>query len=376
MALNESDDAADRELALLRQEADRIGMPGQISPESVGVKLEAPEAILARLKAGSPEPADVPPPSPIRPAARRRLPVVGLAAAAAAAVAIVIVAPSEQGPAEAVSPPVLDYEFAAAQNIAYAPGEDAGRTLRTLARIADRQPAAAAAGSVSTQYVLTDNWFATLDATEAAKLIPVRRETWFRSDGTTAVRETAGRALSPDGRGLLEDQAERPDAGPVDEVYPADEGLRPEFVSTLTGSHRSVRASLLKSGECEARAASPERAQCIVQEISALYSQYVIPPQLAASFWRMLSDEPSVRSLGSVKDRTGRAGVGISLISPDSPQFRKILVVSPTDGSLLGTEEVLIKNDPEVGLKAPAIYSFTAILEAKNVRDRGPAAQQ
>ncbi|MFI5430210.1 hypothetical protein [Aeromicrobium sp. UC242_57] len=90
----------------------------------------------------------------------------------------------------------------------------------------------------------------------------------------------------------------------------------------------------------------------------------------------MLSEEPSLRSLGSVNDRAGRSGIGISLIPADSPQFRKILIISPDTGGLLGTEEILIKNDSDVGIKAPAIYAFTAILDARYVSDKGPATKQ
>lgn len=376
MPENEAHNAEDRELALLRLEASERGMPGMITPESVGVTLESPESILARLNTSGSDLDDLPAPSQLRQKTRRRLPLVAtVAAAAAVAVAVVVVvAPSQQHSAVALTPPVLDYEFAAAQNIAFAPGEDAQGTLRDLAQAAERQDASP--GSGSTQYVLTDNWFATLDATEAAKLIPKRRETWFRSDGTTWVRETAGQALAPDGRGLSRDEDANPRVGPVDETYPAEDGLDPAFVSKLHGDYRAVRKALLESGQCEAEVASPPRAQCIYQEIATLYSQYVIPPKLAAALWRMLSEEPSLRSLGSVKDRAGRSGIGISLIPADSPQFRKILVISPTTGRLLGTEEILIKNDPDVGIKAPAIYAFTAILEARYVDDRGPAATQ
>ncbi|WP_396049071.1 hypothetical protein [Aeromicrobium sp. UC242_57] len=251
-------------------------MPGMITPESVGVTLESPESILARLKSSGSDLDGTPAPSPLRQKSRHLPLLAAVAAAAAVAVAVVVVAPSQQQSAVALTPPVLDYEFAAAQNIAYAPGEDAQGTLRDLAQAAKRQEALPRSGS--TQYVLTDNWFATLDATEAAQLIPKRRETWFRSDGTTWVRETAGHPLSPDGRGLSRDDHADSPVGPIDETYPAEDGLDPTFVSKLHGDFRSVRKALLEAGQCEAKAASPERAQCIYQEIATLYSQYVIPP--------------------------------------------------------------------------------------------------
>lgn len=47
-------------------------------------------------------------------------------------------------------------------------------------------------------------------------------------------------------------------------------------------------------------------------------------------------------------------------IRPRSPQ------------KLLGTEEILIRDDPELGLDAPAVHAFNAILEARYTDDRGP----
>src|SRR5690606_37977715 len=103
---------------------------------------------------------------------------VAVAAAAAAAVATVIVDPWQSDPAVASAPAVLDYALANARAIADAPGEPAGPTLLDLAAAAEDEPRVARPGPH--QYVLTDNWFASLDTEDTARLVPQQRESWFR----------------------------------------------------------------------------------------------------------------------------------------------------------------------------------------------------
>jgi hypothetical protein len=81
----------------------------------------------------------------------------------------------------------------------------------------------------------------------------------------------------------------------------------------------------------------------------------------------MLRAERGFRLLGAVEDRVGRVGVGISLIAADAPEFRHVLIADPKTGRLLGTEEILIAPVDGIDLEAPAIMSFTAILESRYV---------
>lgn len=356
------------ELELLREQARTLGMPSQIEPKTLGVTLPSARSMLERAKTA--EAANEQRPPSLQRARRRRLLARGLAAAAAVAgIATVVVSPWQQHTADATTPPVLDYEFANAQNIAYAPGKDARAELNRLAQTASEQTKARGAGSI--QYLLTDNWFAELEDSKRAELIPKRRETWLRADGSLRARESAGTPLSPDGRGLSKHSAART-SGVTDETYPAGD-LDPQFVAKLGANVDKVRSALMRKAECEDRNRGPNRAACLYQEITGLYASYVVPPKTVAAFWRILADEPTMRSLGSVKDRAGRAGLGISFIPVDSPQFRRVLIISPDTGQLLGTEDILIKKDPEFKLETPAIYSFTAIMDTRYTRVFGPS---
>jgi hypothetical protein len=366
------DDTPD-ELELLRLEARRLGMPGSIDAASVGISLTTPEVILARAKGAGPGADDSAPPASLE-QRRRPRPKLALRAAAAVAAAVVVIlavglAPWHQGAADAITPPVLDYEFANAGNIAYAPGKDARAALLALADAAEKQPQTRPAGS--TQLVVSDNWFASLEEGKAAQLIPKQRSSWLRKDASVSVREISGKPLSPDGRVPPVDRGTT-GSRVVDETYPAEDGQDAQYVAKLGGDTDRVRDTLMTTQECEVRVVSPSRARCLYNKITDLFSYSVVPPQTTAAFWRILADEPSIRLLGSVEDRAGRSGVGISLIPKDAPQFRLVMIISAETGQLLGTEDILIKDDPTAGVEAPAIYSFTAILEARYTRATGP----
>ncbi|WP_159537495.1 CU044_5270 family protein [Aeromicrobium sp. 9AM] len=360
------------ELDLLRAEAEALGMPGEVTHEAVGIEPTSAEDMLARVKSRSSTPHDKPDELAAHRPRRKLIIRMAAAAAAVAGVITVSVAPWQEHAATAASPPVLDYEFANASNIAFAPGKPAQNDLLSLAKAA--QANTRQLGTGDTQYILSDNWFASLEATQAAQLIPKRRQSWFRPDGSVRVQEQSGTPLSPDGRGL-NTQPPKTVQNLMNETYPPS-GLKASFVRDLDGPVSQVRKSLMDAGECEVRTPSAARASCLFQQVWGLYTQYVVPPKVAAKLWEVLASERTLRSLGTVKDRAGRNGVGISLLPQDSPQFRKVLIISSKTGELFGSEDILIKNDPELNIKAPAIYSFTALLDSRFTPARGPHATE
>lgn len=352
------------ELDLLRREAEALGMPGEITPASLGITLRSPRGILAR------ETSRTAPTNRARRVQRRRTFIRVGAIAAAAGIVAATFAPWQQDTARAGAPPILDYQLAQARDIASAPGEDARAVLLKLSEQASAQSPPVPLGP--TQFVLSDNWFANMDAGNATSvLVPIQRESWQRDDGSYRIRETHGRPLGADGRGLAV-AGSGVLSGVVNETIPA-EGRDPQFVAKLGNDHRKVRASLLKLAGCASRSPGLVRTECLFRQISTVYSGYVIPPKVGAAFWRLLAEEEGLRSLGRVEDRAGRPGIGISFISDTSPDVREVLIVGADTGELLGKEEILIKNSPGYGVKAPAIITFTALLESRYTDERGPS---
>lgn len=361
MTHHDNDGPAD-EIDALRNAAREAGFADSISPESVGIQLESAETILERAKASE---ASTPVPIRHRRAIRLALLTVG-AVAATTALVLGVVPMLPDSSAEASTPPVLKYEFAAAADIATAPGKPARDELNRLSGVAAVSPAPAGKGT--TQKVVTDNWFASIESTDdsvSTVLIPRIVETYLRPDGSFRTVERTGKPLSPDGRGLPKqgtwDQAPKS----ADETLPAGTS-DPDLAARLPVNPDGLIKGLLKGSGC--RAAHDDttaRTSCLFRRTNALYSQYVVTPKLASAIWAMMADRPGVRLLGSVEDRAGRSGIGISLIPEDEPQTRFVLIVSPTTGQLIGSESILIKPDPESDVKPPAITSFTAFLDSR-----------
>ncbi|MGW1062023.1 CU044_5270 family protein [Micromonospora rubida] len=82
------------------------------------------------------------------------------------------------------------------------------------------------------------------------------------------------------------------------------------------------------------------------------------PPKVRAAAFRILADIPGVRSLGTVKDESGRSGQGVEF-RDDSTTVR--LIVDPSTHRLLGEKTT---STPK-GLKAPAKQSSTVVLTAE-----------
>lgn len=347
------------EVEELRRVARDAGLPGFITPESLGVELDSPDEFLAKMKRLEP---------PIPLIRRRSFPVAVIAlgaVAATTALALGVIPLLPNSKAEAKTPPILSFEFASAKSIAYAPGKDAAAELKLLSKVAANAPAPPGHGT--SQYVVTDNWFESIEAGKnsiTTVLIPQLYESTLRADGSYQLIERRGNPLSPEGRGL-------PKHGEWDslpkhagESLPADSNDA-DFVKNLPSDIPGIRAALLKDAGCHSSGVDTISTNCLFNRINALYSLYVMPPKLSSHLWAMLSTESGVRLLGSVEDRAGRNGVGISLIPKDEPETRYILIISPATGQLLGSENILIKTTAKSDVKAPAISTFTAILDSR-----------
>lgn len=357
----------------LRALAREIGMPAQIRPEQHDITLPTSADFVRRMQERA---LDEPPVPPAKP---RRLPTwsraVLLAAAASAVVLALLVAPWSGPTASAHTPPVLDFQFAKAANIAFAPGAPARADLLLLSKSALSGTSPTKHGSV--QYVQTDNWFSSREEiakSSKSRIIPTVGQSWLAADGSQTVVETPGQPLRADGRGLAATSSADPAAARGEELPAGTFDAR--RVAKLGSTPGQVKPALLEAAECDENATQTARARCLYQEVAGLFAQHVVPPRTASLIWAALASEPGFRSLGSVTDRAGREGIGISVVSTDVPEFRSILIVSRTNGQLLGTEDILIKSSKELDLKAPAISSFTAILVSKYTEDRPRVASR
>ena len=85
--------------------------------------------------------------------------------------------------------------------------------------------------------------------------------------------------------------------------------------------------------------ATPD-THCVLQEMGALHSKYVVPSATVATEWEMLASEPGLTYLGRVRERAGRVGIGIALPKDENRGTRIVLIADPNNGRLLGIEEL------------------------------------
>lgn len=357
---------------LLRHAARDLGIPESISPEAAGIALETADEFVARMKRADRARARAD--RLATQGVRRRTPTLCAAAVAVALLVLTVVQPWHGTRAIASTPPPLDYEFVAASKIAYAPGRDPRAGLRELSRVAAGTEDRFVAGGA--QHITTIAMFARVGDSGPSYEgtgVPRIQETWLGADGAVRTSEESGQPLGADGRGLAAGRATKSRPLPVFATRPSG-SVDAGFVETLPTDVAGLRSALLRRGGCVDGGAGNSRSVCLYTQIVDLYGSYVIPQRVASTFWAMLAQESDFRLLGRVEDRARRAGIGVSIVPAARSSHRYVMIISRTTGQLLGTEDILIKRQPELAIDAPAIMGFTAILSANYVATPPPVA--
>lgn len=362
MSSREDDVNAHTERELFRRTAIELGF-GSEELDFEAAQIETADQFIARMKQrdieaqtsgsfGSTKPLGK------RSKSQRVRRLVGVASALAATAALVMVIGRPGGsPAAAAAPPVLDFEFASAVRIAYAPGQDPTKDLDLLADAAATNVVEPSHGG-RIQYKKSYNWYVDLDDRGSSKIVPRVSETWLLPNGSLTTHESVGRPLRSDGRGVLADGGRRV----INETIPAG-SLDADFARSLPTEPGQLAQSLLEHSECESRTRSAARSMCLYREIVGLAQTYVISDQLAKAIWSMLRTEVGFRTLGSVEDRAGRDAVGISIIDPEEPHVRHLILGSLGGGQIVGSEEILIQRDAGLDIKPPSVLSFSTVIE-------------
>lgn len=343
-----------------------FGMPERA--EGTEVRLEDPDEFISRMKSSEVDEIGR------RRSIRRRV-LAGVSIAAASLIAVTVIQPWSSPEALAGTPTPLGYEFADAQNVAFAPGHDPRTPLLDLSGAAAEYGDIPKSGQV--QHVVTDNWFAAYDdeaKNPSVAVIPTVVETWLSDDGSHRKIERRSNALKADGRGLPKSGEWEAFAPISDDAQPAG-SMDTKLLSSLPAAGKDLNEALLRMNQCDEVPSGPERARCLMNQMDEYASKYVMPARVTSALWGLLAKQDGLRFLGTVKDRAGREGVGISLTPPQRPNYRLVFIGSFETGQLLGVEEILIKSDPKLDLKAPAITRFTAFLKAEYVPDANPAGE-
>ena len=302
--------------------------------------------------------------TPLAAARRRRLGrtgrrVLSLAAAGAALLAAVLGTEFSAGPqAIAGTPAALVFSEGNALDVMAGHAASAAASLTALSTAASTAPAAKAARSAGSdvQRVATYAWLLEQDGgTGAISTVPTQSLWWVAPDGAVQLTQVRTGAITPDGR--LDPTADVSVAGTTD-TFPAG-SLVPATLADLPRDAAGLTAELttLAGGEwCTADEAT--HTVCLVTAAQQLFSQYVVPGDVAAAIWSVLADQPGVSDLGSTTDRFGRPGTAVAVApAPGAAEAVTVLIVSPTDGQLLGVETIAVADAQ--GPVSPSVTGFT-----------------
>lgn len=297
--------------------------------------------------------------------------VAVLAAAAAVVGALVVVDPfsSTTRTAVATTPAVLAFENVKDGDVPRS-GEPARDELEALADLADDLPEPA---DLPNQHVVTEAWWSSTGddgpgSMASSALVPVRLDSWFREDDTVRAVERRGTPLDDTGRVSTTEGDWVDQPATVDETFDSpDPGAG--YVETLSDDPAVLRDQLIVDPSSCTRGVG----ECLLAELNNLYSNYVVPPRVAAAAWRVLATEESVTSLGATVDRLGREAVAFTAGASSGPT-QEIVFADPVTGAYLGSEVILVEPSPDYAFDPPAVLSFSALVSAERTAAAGPPA--
>ncbi|MDR0417183.1 MAG: CU044_5270 family protein [Propionibacteriaceae bacterium] len=288
---------------------------------------------------------------------RRALAVACAAVVVVSGGAVAVLAPWQEdaGTTTLRTPALAQFEFSARDS-----GGAAAAALHQLAAAAAAQPPS---GDGPIQLVIAEKW--SLPARESqgtAQLGPltaVRAEHYLLDDGAWRVIERRGQPVDDKGQ-IANWTAAATAPATSDQTLPGpSEG--PDYPTRLPTDPEALAARLAAE-----KPTCAQPAYCLGEALIRLHQTYVLEPRLTAALWSAAADMAEVVYLGQTRDRLGRAAVAIQTPGADAGRVN-VIYADPVSGAFLGSEEVVTADDHALGLPAPAVVSFTAIVASERV---------
>lgn len=114
-----------------------------------------------------------------------------------------------------------------------------------------------------------------------------------------------------------------------------------------------LRAYLQEAGYSK----TPLHTGELLDAVASLLDTWTLGARESATLARLLADTEGLRALGQVTDRLGRRGQAYAY---DGSGARRMLIMDPATGAVLGLETTFTRADPEYGVKAGDVMSYSA----------------
>lgn len=283
-----------------------------------------------------------------RPAVRRRPRLVwSLAAGTAAVVTVLTLLLSGPGTTPAVAAPRPLTIRADATPV----------SLTELAERAARQAATQAQGAPKLRKgTHVQSWSMGMSDDKPPVTLPEERVVRWKADGSHTELVVATDPRHP-GRPVLRDDGGAPHLVEDGHVltrhsYPPSWSDAPPE-STPPHDAARLRAYLQEAAYTRTPLTTPE----LLDTIDELLDHWTLGARESAALARILANTAGLRPVGRVTDRLGRSGAAYEYRSAGT---RRLLIMSPSTGQVLGLETVFTKADPQYGVKAGDVMDYSA----------------
>ncbi|MGW3412150.1 CU044_5270 family protein [Streptomyces sp. NPDC000888] len=97
----------------------------------------------------------------------------------------------------------------------------------------------------------------------------------------------------------------------------------------------------------------------LLDAVDELLDHWTLGARESAALARILADAKGLRPAGAVTDRLGRQGQAY-VYEDKAHSVRRMLILDAATGAVLGLEDTVTKDDPEYGVKAGDVMSYSA----------------
>ncbi|WP_256791998.1 hypothetical protein [Terrabacter sp. Ter38] len=277
----------------------------------------------------------------------RRAVIGGLAAAGAASILVVgspLLPGGKPAAAFAATPPVLDG--------CLAEGGPATQALTSAAASAVRSTLTGSLGSRYSTWSLF---------TRVVNDQPVRSAVVPQDVNFSLVEDGSGQRTVRIGTPEVPVGSEVSDFDlPTPGTVIRDEKYGPGQTPRVYAGALSAEASTLWDQLSQAHPISELGTGELFVAITDLYKEQVPDPAVRAQLLRLLASRTDILDLGTLRDRTGRAGlaVGVSSSQPGGLPARFVMVFDPASGALLSYEQILTSSPGKLDVKIPSVIDY------------------
>ncbi|WP_225828902.1 CU044_5270 family protein [Streptomyces naphthomycinicus] len=226
-----------------------------------------------------------------------------------------------------------------------------------LALLADRAEAAAEGSSGLRKGTHVQSWSMGMSDDAPPVTLPQEAIVRWRPDGSHTELVVATDPRRP-GRPVLSDEGDHPrlvaDGHVISrQTYPPSWSDAPPEAPPPHDVAR-LRAYLREAAYVHTEPTAGE----LLDAVDILLDNWTLGGRETAALARLLAGTPGLRPVGRVTDRLGRTGQ--AYVHYDPRGVRRMLIMDPSTGAVLGLEMTATKAEPEYGLKVGDVMQYAA----------------